>query len=271
MERSPPQSRRSGISISSKSVLASVADKTRNHLGSSLYDVEIKPSPFESTTIHDRWGYFKQYAPSRRFSPDDDNCTLTIRVAREFLTDESREKLCVDRYLFGTEVFTDDSDPVVAAIHSGWIRGAWGPDVELKLLDLPPPPPKAFPVPRAMTELPVTPMPPPVNMDAQIEILVLPPLVQYTPSVRFGVKSREWGGNHDGRSFMVVGVRWVNEGRDRHMERNGKGRKLRLGADWAERSSLLKMARDKRKSAVRIASGDVAMESTAAGMVETLG
>jgi hypothetical protein len=255
--------RRTGVSISSQSVLAAVADKTRNHLGSSLYDVTIKPSPFESTTIHDKWGFYKQYSPARRFSADDDNCTLTIRVAREFLTDESREKLCVDRYLFGTEVFTDDSDPLLAAIHSGWIRGAWGPEVDVKLLDLPPPPHKALPVPRAMTEVPVTPMLPPANMDAHIEILALPPLTQYAPSVRFGVKSREWGGNHDGRSFMVVGVRWVDEGRDRHLERNGKGRKSLRGADWAEKSSLLKMARDKRKAAGRVASGDVALEIAA--------
>jgi hypothetical protein len=258
LQQSPPQPRRSGISISSQNVLAAVANKTRNHLGSSLYDVEIKPSPFESTTIHDKWGYYKQYVCARRFSADDDNCTLTIRVAREFLTDESREKLCVDRYLFGTEVFTDDSDPVLAAIHSGWIRGAWGPEVDTKLIDLPLPLPKGFPAPRAMTAPPVTPMPPPPNMDAHIEVLALPPLVRYSPSVRFGVRSREWGGNHDGRSFMVVGVRWVDEGRDRHVERHGKGRKLRLEADLAERVSLLKMARDKRKTAALIKPVDVA-------------
>jgi hypothetical protein len=246
--------------------VVSVAGKTRNHLGSTLYDVEIKPSPFESTPLNDRWGYYKQYKPSRRFSDEDDNCTISVRVPREFLTDESREKLCVDRYLYGTEVFTDDSDPVVAAIHSGWIRGAWGPDVDINLLDLPPPPPEGVPVPRATTELPRTPMPPPKNMDAHIEILILPPLVGYAPSLRFGVKSREWGGNHDGRSFMVVGVRWVDEGRDRHMERVGRARKLRPGADWAEKSSLLKAARDKRKRTTRM--GD--MEP--AGMpVETLG
>lgn len=129
--------------------------------------------------------------------------------------------MCISRRLWGTSVYTDDSDPLAAAIHSGYIRGAWdeGVDVEMLLgldavrpedkkeskdldayrtLDAPPAPNEGGPVV------------PPGDRDAHITLLVLPPLEKYGSAVWHGVKSRAWGGNHDGMSFKVEKVEWVD-------------------------------------------------------------
>jgi hypothetical protein len=220
------------LKVLSDSVLAGAAQNERNHLGSVLYAVEFITPPHASTPIDDKWGYCMQYKPSRRYTDDNENCTLTIRVPRDYLTTEIREKLCSDRYIYGTEIYTDDSDPILAAIHSGWIRGSWPSGVDTSLMDLPPPPPKNAPVIPELTAPPAEgPVLPPPNLDCHIKILILPTLVNYAPSLRFGVKSRDWGDNHDGCSFMVTGVKWVDEGTERAHERAGKAKKTRLAKE----------------------------------------
>ncbi|KAI5286775.1 hypothetical protein KEM52_001868, partial [Ascosphaera acerosa] len=65
-----------------------------------------------------------------------ENCTVTVRVPRWHLAAGKREEICYRRALWGTGVYTDDSDPVAAAIHSGFLRGAWNPKIDTRLLDL---------------------------------------------------------------------------------------------------------------------------------------
>lgn len=69
---------------------------------------------------------------------------------------------------------------------------------------------------------------PPANQDAHITLLVLPALERYDGSVMYGLKSRSWGSNHDGMSFKVERIEWVDEGSRRGQERGGEARRKRL-------------------------------------------
>lgn len=142
-------------------------------------------------------------------------------------------------------MYTDDSDPVAAAIHSGFIRGEWGDDVDISMLDLEikehyqhAPQAVALNGPTigvksqqdgkdSNRETKVPPVPP-ADKDLHITLLILPPLERYDSSVLFGLKSREWGGNHDGMSFKVEKIDWVDEGVAKGEERGGEARRKRL-------------------------------------------
>jgi hypothetical protein len=183
------------------------------------------------------------------------NCTFTVRVPRHHLADEARMEICARRALWGTSIYTDDSDPVAVAIHSGWLRGAWGPEVDLALLDLGPPmvsspkdkdkdgdgkgaalaatdrPPSTTSPQLIHATIPPTPLEPPPHMDLHITILILPTLECYASSVAYGIKSRAWTTvPHDGMSYSIEKLAWVDERAGRSEERGGEARRKRLRA-----------------------------------------
>lgn len=180
-------------------------------------------------------------------------------------------------------MYTDDSDPVAAAIHSGFIRGEWGEDVDVSMLDLEikeqhqhaphltngttkdglsingnsttangttpstssgtksdttktqsnnsspdEPPPQPQPTDHGTKSTKRMPPIPPPDKDLHITVLVLPTLEHYQSSVMYGIKSRPWGGNHDGMSFKVEKIDWVDEGASKGEERGGAARRKRL-------------------------------------------
>lgn len=180
--------------------------------------------------------------PIPRFEGKE-NCTFTIRVPRFRIDRTHREEICARRALWGTGVYSDDSDPVAVAIHSGFIRGEWGDDVDISMLDLEikeqyQHAPRALNgtvsrvksqpngnEPKREDKLPPV---PPAGKDLHITLLILPPLEQYDSSVLFGLKSRAWGSNHDGMSFKVERIDWVDEGVAKGEERGGEARRKRL-------------------------------------------
>jgi len=203
--------------VNSAEVMEFVADLPRRHLGFGVYALKYGPPAFADkyrADYHTR--PTAQFVPPRRFSPADYNCTYTFRVGKQYLTHNSREILCSERYLFGTEVHTDDSDPLLAAMHAGYIKGAWGPDVDVSLIGLHPTPP-ASPNLRLLnqeyTSPPKEPMSPPPGLDLHITVLILPQLKDYALRYKFGIKSAHWGKGHDGESFMVHSIKWVNDGK----------------------------------------------------------
>ncbi|TKA60191.1 hypothetical protein B0A49_09707 [Cryomyces minteri] len=167
-----------------------------------------------------------------------ENCTLTVRVPRYFLSVDQREQICVARNIWGTDIHTDDTDPIAAAIHGGWIRGEWAEDVDTEMLDLGPTHDSEIEVDHTAVDSlqplnaapSVEPMTPPPDMDLHITLLVLPALEAYASSVLHGLKSRAWGGNHDGMSFKILRLEWVDEGLTRAQERNAEARRKRLRA-----------------------------------------
>jgi hypothetical protein len=208
--------------IRSQAVLNSVVKKPRNHLGYAYYKSVLKPAR-RSTMEKDDRGFASTPEPLPRFEGQE-NCTFTVKVPGVYLGDVSREEITRRRAVYGTDVYTDDSDVVAACIHQGWFRGAWSKDVDVDLLgleieaavdgtvngkgyenDLLSEPPSKGP------------MHVPKKKDLHVTVLILPALEKYASTTRFGMKSREWGGRHDGYqgihdglSFMILRIQWVN-------------------------------------------------------------
>jgi hypothetical protein len=143
-----------------------------------------------------------------------ENCTFTIKVPRLYLEPSARRDITYRRAVWGTDVYTDDSDVLAACIHGGWLQGSFSDDVGdmgVKILlgetcTLPP-------IDTLITDPPKSgPSIVPEDKELHVTVLVLPTLLKYAESIRYGVKSREWGegSRHDGLSYMVLNVKWVS-------------------------------------------------------------
>ncbi|KAK0736521.1 histone deacetylation protein Rxt3-domain-containing protein [Apiosordaria backusii] len=252
--------------ISSKAVLESVASYQRVHLGDVIYKPRLQPAraqdprtgrpprtPFKSTMEPLPYDMIR----------DKYNCTLTVKIGKEHLSSEVREEITRTRALWGTEVYTDDSDVIAACIHGGWIRGEWHKDVNISLLNLDQgysvsdvreetgrqaatnghssiPPPSNLTVLDAPPK--TGPMAVPENRDLHVQLVILPRLEKYASTTRFGIKSREFGGalasaddgrprinaTHDGISYMITEIRWLTNGGESQNRLRGKARRERI-------------------------------------------
>ena len=95
------------------------------------------------------------------------------------------------RKIWGTDVYTDDSDLGLVLLHAGWIRWAR---------------------PSASTDdtkaLSATVM---IEEEAiEVTVRMVPPLVRYTATKRNGLQTRGWGNGHDGVSIVVEGVQRIS-------------------------------------------------------------
>ena len=182
-----------------------------------------------------------------------ENCTFTVRIPRFYLSDLEREEITRHRAVWGCNIYTDDSDPLAAAIHSGWVQGSWGDDVDASMLELPPstsrPPGKALAINANANELapntptmaspPPQPITPPKDRDLHLTCLVLPPLQEYPSKICHGIKSRAWGDNHDGMSFRIEKIEWVDEGIGKSEERTAEAKRRRMRNMAEERKSMV--------------------------------
>lgn len=232
--------------VSSQAVLDAVSNRPRHHLGDFIYEPGLKAGRLLPNNPTHR-GFSSNPKPL----PWDvikgkENCLLTVKVPRVNLTTVAREEITSRSYLWGTEVYTDDSDVVAACIHSGWIKGEWGLDVDAALLTIDQSSDtkrrkKAQPVKvdidseDPISTAPATPMLVPADRDLHINILILPRLVRYSSVTRFGMTSREFGGEfggrhvvHDGLSFMIKSIRWVSNGAQPQARLRGQARRERM-------------------------------------------
>ena len=136
------------------------------------------------------------------------------------------------------DVYTDDSDPLAAAIHSGWVKGHWGPDIDADMLEITP----ASSASQAslfdrekqsqssimISSVPPQPMEPVPGKDLHLTLVVMPSLEAYASKIMHGIKSRPWGSNHDGMSFRIEALSWVDEGDGGGEERGGEAKRRRL-------------------------------------------
>jgi hypothetical protein len=232
------------VTIRNQEVLDAVAGFSRKHLGYDYYKSTLKPDPLvpkrDFTTGR---GFASTPNPVPRFEGNE-NCTYTIKVPRVYLTDISREEITGRRAVWGTDIYTDDSDVIAACIHQGWFKGAWPQGVDESLLGLELNDDVAVqPAPSIDTiwtqPPPSGPADIPKNRDLHVTILVLPLLNKYSSITRFGIRSREWGGKydgyhsvHDGLSFMILSIQWIDgvdgkEGRGGHTRREIRAQQLR--------------------------------------------
>ncbi|KAL4209184.1 hypothetical protein CU097_013754 [Rhizopus azygosporus] len=158
------------------------------------------------------------YSP-HRLLPNLENCLngiMEVRVPARYLTFENVQ--VKKRAIWGTDIYTDDSDIVAMVIHSGKYEPQYKePEIE-------PNDPFALAIagkPREATEaakklalsgkkwirqdalIP--------DHDLKVTVRVLPRLQSYTGSIRHRIKSRDWK-KHDGMSLYVNKVEKIKKG-----------------------------------------------------------
>lgn len=153
---------------------------------------------------------------------------MTIRVPRFYLSKEEREQVCLRRAVWGTDVYSDDTDPLAAAIHAGWLQGDWGDLIDVSMLELNPVNGTTNASQAEYTSVPGSPMLPPAGKDLHLTILILPTLENYASHISHGIRSRAWGGHHDGLSYRIEKIAWVDEKASQGEERGGEARRKRL-------------------------------------------
>ncbi|KAI7824630.1 histone deacetylation protein Rxt3-domain-containing protein [Gamsiella multidivaricata] len=161
-------------------------------------------------------GYYR-YEPSLLL-PDmqgKENSLLEVRIASSYLTyDNIKVKR---REIWGTDIYTDDSDVVAMLIHGGLFI----------------PPISA----QSTEEDSIRPTgqqhnfaPDPIKhicpgFDLAVTLRILPKLVKYQGSIRNRIKSRTWSTGHDGVSFKIESIRKMcpgealNRGRSQSKQR----------------------------------------------------
>ena len=239
----PPKTK---TTVSSQAVLDAAARYKRHHLGDFIYDPGLKPQRLlPNTPLH------RGFSSNPKPLPWDVikgkiNCILTVKISRVHLSPLAREEITARGYLWGTDVYTDDSDVVAACIHGGWIRGEWNDEVDVTMLDLDAGEKRRknkdaesnvdLQSEQLIAAPPSSgPMAVPADRDLHVNVLILPKLPKYAATTRFGISSREFGGEygmrhatHDGLSYMVQGVRWVENGAQPQARLRGKARRERM-------------------------------------------
>ncbi|RMZ89257.1 hypothetical protein DV736_g3516, partial [Chaetothyriales sp. CBS 134916] len=197
------------------SIITAAKRFPRRHLGNYIYNPEVSKSDclkpgFDKFDVSIKPNLLPSFTEA-----DQVNCTYTVRVSRIWLQARERSLICKEAYLWGSGVYTDDSDVVAAAMHSGHISSQPPDNVDKVLLD------RVVRLQNAqidgLVDLPDRPVEPAAGTDAVITLLVLPALERYPASSRFGLSSREWPGcgaktPHDGVSFAILKVDFVTGG-----------------------------------------------------------
>lgn len=236
--------------VKSNAVLESVAQKPRLHLGDVMYESVIKTGRLLPNTPTNRGFASKPKPLPLDLIKGKENSVLTVKVPLVHLTPVAREEITARAFLWGTDVYSDDSDVVAACIHGGWIMGEWTDDVDTAMLNLDNSEGKdgkdksskaKAHRPELDSEGLITgppaagPLPIPANRDLHVNLLILPRLVKYSSSTRFGMTSREFGGTfgarhavHDGLSYMIKSIRWVENGGQLQARLRGQARRERM-------------------------------------------
>ncbi|EMR10623.1 hypothetical protein PNEG_01326 [Pneumocystis murina B123] len=126
------------------------------------------------------------------------NGILTIRIARQYFHKSENDKI-KKRALWGTDIYTDDSDIVAILLHTGRL-GRKKP-----------------------------------SSDAIVKVRVLPRLIKYSGSLRYNIMSRGWKTRHDGESIMIEDLKWVE---DKTKRKGRKDMKERIAARYQLQLSL---------------------------------
>ncbi|KAK5119281.1 hypothetical protein LTR85_007637 [Meristemomyces frigidus] len=240
------------LNVTSRKLLEEAASKPRKHLGSQLYTTELTQSSNADTSLDAKIKFVSKMKPIPYFEGKD-NCTYTVRVPRYYFTSSEQsggvdgpsalEEICKHGQLWGTDAYTDDSNVVAAAVHSGWLKGDFGEhnndlvDICDNDSDAEDGPEDIAETPTNLTSKPRKPVRPPAEYpDVHITLLVLPPLESYASSTQHHVRSKEWKKAHDGMSFMIHSVEFVDEGAaGRYVERGVAARKQRMAIEEAKR------------------------------------
>ncbi|KAK9455756.1 hypothetical protein V1511DRAFT_313362 [Dipodascopsis uninucleata] len=167
------------ITVDSSEVFKAIESFPSYHLGYLIYTPSIENRTSFLPRLDDRV-----------------NSVIEVRIARRFLSRYANSHV-MRRELWGTDIYTDDSDVVAVLYHMGFL-----------------PPEQDSPD----------------KGDCVATLRILPNLEKYTGSYRHGLKSRTWLAPHDGVSFRVEKFEFV--GRGKAEDRGWKMKKRRLN-EWS--------------------------------------
>ncbi|KAG4304015.1 hypothetical protein PORY_002538 [Pneumocystis oryctolagi] len=125
------------------------------------------------------------------------NGILTVRIAKQYFYKSENDGI-KRRALWGTDIYTDDSDIVAILLHTGRLK-------------------KKRP-----------------SSDAIVKVRVLPRLIKYSGSLRHNIMSRGWKTRHDGESIMIEDFKWVED----KTRKGRKDMKERIAARYRLQLSL---------------------------------
>lgn len=214
------------------SVMAAAKRLKRRHIGNFRYNPQIGSTEGPNTTnakfdVSVRPNLLPSFSGTNQV-----NCTYSVRVPSLWLQKRERRLICKECYLWGSGIYTDDSDVVAAAMHSGFINSVPPESIDEVLLQ------RVISTQNTKVEglvdPPTQPSEPDMSKDAMITLVVLPNLYQYPGSSRFGICSRTWPENaakteHDGVSFAILSVEYITGGfESRRMGRTGREKRARL-------------------------------------------
>jgi len=233
----PVLARKPTSTVMSRRLVEEYASKPRKHLGSQLYTTELSSVPVADSIVDLKIKFSSKMKPIPVFK-DQENCTYTVRVPRRYLASHDSgpdsgafEDICRRRQVWGTDVYTDDTNVVAAAVHSGWIKGDFGEynqDIQA-LFANDSEPEEEGESPDTLVVRPRKPVKMPQNRDAHFTLLILPPLDNYASTTQHHLRSREWADTHDGMSFMIHRIDFVDEGpAARYSGRGAKARKQKV-------------------------------------------
>ena len=198
-----------------------------------MYSSTLEPA-IATMSSNAKFGYLSTPTPMPRYDGKE-NCTYTVKIPKIYLEPQEREEICRRRALWGTDIYTDDSDVLAAAMHSGWVRSEFGEDIDPSMLEVKNSSQaesktgKTTPLPKDIfTSPPDESMVPPPGMDLHVTLHVLPTLEKYASHVAHGIKSRAWGNTHDGVSFRIEKMEWVDTKESNSEERSGEARRKRI-------------------------------------------
>ncbi|KAK3827408.1 MAG: hypothetical protein J3Q66DRAFT_434162 [Benniella sp.] len=146
-----------------------------------------------------------------------ENCLVEVRIASPYLTyDNIKVKR---RELWGTDIYTDDSDVVAMLIHAGFFippMGIHSSDQDLLQPDSQQHNFAADPIKHIYP-----------SFDLAVTLRVMPKLVKYQGSIRNRIKSRTWKTKHDGQGLRIESVKKLCSGEALNRGRGQSKRRMK--------------------------------------------
>ncbi|TIC13848.1 hypothetical protein E3Q13_03804, partial [Wallemia mellicola] len=227
------------LKVTSDSVYEALSKSPRFSIGSHVY----QPDSLVDFYPHQVGGVFEMYVPGawlgdnwavRELLPqkNGDSVELTPKVrhvkgktSRLALTDLDALD---ERRIWGTDVYTDDSDPVAIAVHLGWLFDASDKSYDRRLLVGAGRPAEGEKVDDVIEDA-----------DLVLVFRVAPRLVAYHSSMRHRLWSRGWGNQHDGFSLVLEECRLVPKEKDNVVRPSKQLRKARIALIAEARKTIM--------------------------------
>lgn len=198
----PPRTGKAEVVVNSSDVLEAAKMFPRRQLGTVVYTPQVN-----------------DHVLLPRMDGNE-NSLIQVRIARRFL-DKTNNFAVSKRRLWGTEVYTDDSDVVAALYHGGYLADQDDNEDNSKTLASNGNSANGKTAAAGNNKKRGANSTAPKDEEEEdhskdgdciATILILPRLVKYRGSYRNGINSRSWLTRHDGVSFKIQKVDYISRG-----------------------------------------------------------